>query len=408
MTCLLPFSSLKPAQQDAVQMDTRSHKAIVGGPGAGKTLVLLHRLNLLFHRAGSNPDAVRLFVYTNSLKQFIRGGNDMLDVPDDCILTFDKWCSDTYRTHVHRSLPREEGRLNFDAIRSGVRHALDTGKLPTPIFDHVLVDEAQDLDVGAVEILKRVARHITVCMDGKQQLYEGRMSEPEALTRLGLSRHNAALLAAFRCNPMVTELAAQFISDESRRQEFMRQAANVQMDRSRPLFYVADSFPDEVAHLVEMVRLRLSYGDSIAVLFPLQRQVHGFVKGFTEAGIDVEGQRRDSPLDFSHSLPKLMTYHQAKGLTFDSVFLPRLVQSSFPGEMRERIGHLCFVGVSRAVKWVYMSGRNGSLIAPMQALGRADTRRFLETMISSEAVGLLSPCKTDDNSVGVADPFVLD
>jgi superfamily I DNA/RNA helicase len=408
MTWLIPFSSLTPAQQDAVQMDTRSHKAIVGGPGAGKTLVLLHRLNLLFHRAGSNPDAVRLFVYTNSLKQFIRGGNDMLDVPDDCILTFDKWCSDTYRTHVHRSLPREEGRLNFDAIRSGVRHALDTGKLPTPIFDHVLVDEAQDLDVGAVEILKRVARHITVCMDGKQQLYEGRMSEPEALTRLGLSRHNAALLAAFRCNPMVTELAAQFISDESRRQEFMRQAANVQMDRSRPLFYVADSFPDEVAHLVEMVRLRLSYGDSIAVLFPLQRQVHGFVKGFTEAGIDVEVQRRDSPLDFSHSLPKLMTYHQAKGLTFDSVFLPRLVQSSFPGEMRERIGHLCFVGVSRAVKWVYMSGRNGSLIAPMQALGRADTRRFLETMISSEAVGLLSPCKTDDNSVVVADPFGLD
>jgi superfamily I DNA/RNA helicase len=55
MAWLIPFSSLTPAQQDAVQMDTRSHKAIVGGPGAGKTLVLLHRLNLLFHRAGSNP-----------------------------------------------------------------------------------------------------------------------------------------------------------------------------------------------------------------------------------------------------------------------------------------------------------------------------------------------------------------
>ena len=35
MAWLIPFSSLTPAQQDAVQMDTRSHKAIIGGPGAG-------------------------------------------------------------------------------------------------------------------------------------------------------------------------------------------------------------------------------------------------------------------------------------------------------------------------------------------------------------------------------------
>jgi superfamily I DNA/RNA helicase len=88
-------------------MDTRSHKAVVGGPGAGKTLVLLHRLNLLFHRARKEPGCRQAFVYTNSLKQFIRGGNDMLDVPDECISTFDKWCSDTYKAHVvHPNFPR--------------------------------------------------------------------------------------------------------------------------------------------------------------------------------------------------------------------------------------------------------------------------------------------------------------
>jgi len=390
-------------------MDTRSHKAIVGGPGAGKTLVLLHRLNLLFHRAGKNPDAVRLFVYTNTLKEFIRAGNDVLPVPDECILTFDKWCVDTYKTHINQRLPQSEGRPDFDAIRASVYHAIDSGELPTPIFDYVLIDEAQDMDVGAIEILKRIARHITVCMDGKQQLYDGGISEPEALTRLGLSRHNTALLAAFRCNPMVTELAAQFIPDESRRQEFMRQASNIEMDRSRPLFYVADNPTDEMAHMVEMVRLRLGYGDSIAVLFPQQRQVHGFAKGFTGAGIDVEVQRRwGEPIDFSNPMPKLMTYHQAKGLTFDSVFLPRLNQSSFPGAMRERIGHLCFVGVSRAVKWVYMSGKNQALIAPMQKLGQNTTQHFLETMISSEAVGLLGAVRLDDTPEIIPDAFGLD
>jgi len=389
-------------------MDTRTHKAIVGGPGAGKTLVLLHRLNLLFHRAGKNSDAIRLFVYTNTLKQFIQAGKDMLDVPDECISTFDKWCSDAYKEHVDRQLPRMGGMPDFDAIRAGVFSAIDSGKLPTPLFDCVLIDEAQDMDIGAIEILKQLARHITLCMDGKQQLYDGRMSEPEALTRLGLTHHDTALLASFRCNPMVTELAAQFIPDEARRQEFMRQASNLEMDRSRPLFFVADNFSDEVAHLIEMVRLRLSYGDSIAVLFPQQRQVHGFAKGFKEAGIDVELQQRDAPIDFSNPIPKLMTYHQAKGLTFDSVFLPRLNQSSFPGRMSERIGHLCFVGVSRAVKWVYMSGKNQALIAPMQELGQNTSRRFLETMISSEAVGLLGPGLVVGRPVMAADAFGLD
>jgi superfamily I DNA/RNA helicase len=408
MAWLIPFSSLTPAQQDAVQMDTRSHKAIIGGPGAGKTLVLLHRLNLLFHRAGKNHDAVRLFVYTNTLKQFIQAGNDMLDVPDECISTFDKWCADTYRTQVNPHLPTAGGRPDFAAIRAGVFSVIESGKLPTPIFDCVLIDEAQDMDIGAIEILKRLARHITICMDGKQQLYDDRMSEPEALKRLGLSRHNTALLAAFRCNPMVTELAAQFIPDEVRREEFMRQASNLEMDRSRPLFYVADSFPDEAAHLIEMVKLRLSYGDSIAVLFPKQRQVHGFAIGLREAGIDVEVQERDAPIDFSNLIPKLMTYHQAKGLSFDSVFLPRLNQSSFPGEMSNRIDHLCFVGVSRAVKWVYMSGKKQALIAPMQELGQIAARRFLETQISSEAVGLLGPGQVVGNPTITADAFGLE
>jgi superfamily I DNA/RNA helicase len=309
---------------------------------------------------------------------------------------------------VNPHLPTAGGRPDFAAIRAGVFSVIESGKLPTPIFDCVLIDEAQDMDIGAIEILKRLARHITICMDGKQQLYDDRMSEPEALKRLGLSRHNTALLAAFRCNPMVTELAAQFIPDEVRREEFMRQASNLEMDRSRPLFYVADSFPDEAAHLIEMVKLRLSYGDSIAVLFPKQRQVHGFAIGLREAGIDVEVQERDAPIDFSNLLPKLMTYHQAKGLSFDSVFLPRLNQSSFPGEMSNRIDHLCFVGVSRAVKWVYMSGKKQALIAPMQELGQIAARRFLETQISSEAVGLLGPGQVVGNPTFTADAFGLE
>ncbi len=151
---------------------------------------------------------------------------------------------------------------DFEAIRAGVLHALESGRLRAPIFDCVLVDEAQDMDTVAIEILKRVGRHVTVCMDGKQQFYDGRMSEQELV--------------------------------------------------------------------------------------------------------------------------------------------------SFPDQMRERFGHLCFVGISRAVKWVYMSGENDSLIPAVQALYRADTRRFLDTKLSNEAVGLLTPAPATDTNAVVPDLFGLD
>jgi superfamily I DNA/RNA helicase len=408
MAWLIPFSNLTPAQQDAVQMDTRNHKAIIGGPGAGKTLVLLHRLNFLYHRAGGNPEAVRLFVYTNTLKEFIRAGNDVLDVPDECIGTFDKWCADVYREHIAKTLPRDGRHPDFPKIRKGAYLAIAKGLLEMPVFEHVLVDEAQDLDVEAIDALKRIARHVTVCMDGNQQLYEKGVSEPDALARLGLSRHSAALLSAFRCNPMVTQLAAQFVADARRREEFLRQAANANMDRATPFLYLSAGFEDEKARLIEMVRLRFSYGDSIAVLFPMQRQVHGFAQGFTEAGIEVSVQKRDEPIDFSTPLPKLMTYHQGKGLTFDSVFLPRLDQASFHGAMQARMHNLLFVGVSRAIKWVFMSGTNGRLINPLIEMSQRDTHAFLETQLAAGAGGMFSPKASSEAAPSAPDEFGLD
>lgn len=409
MAWLIPFSNLTPAQQDAVQMDTRSHKAIIGGPGAGKTLVLLHRLNLLYHRACENPNAVRLFVYTNTLKEFIRAGNDMLDVPEECISTFDKWCADVYREHIGKTFPRDGRNPDFSAIRNGAYLAMEKGLLKTPVFEHVLVDEAQDLDVDAINALKRIARHVTVCMDGNQQLYEAGVSEPDALARLGLSRHTAALLSAFRCNPMVTKLAGQFVTDPVRREELLRQAANREVDRSTPVLYLAADFEDEKARLIEMVRLRLSYGDLIAVLFPTQRQVHGFAKGFAEAGLDVSVQKRDEPIDFSTQLPKLMTYHQGKGLTFDSVFLPRLDQGSFQGALQGRTQNMLFVGISRAIRWVFMSGINGRLIDPLIELAQCDTHEFLETQFADAAGGEMFGSGESAKEVTlVSDEFGLD
>ena len=81
----------------------------------------------------------------------------------------------------------------------------------------------------------------------------------------------------------------------------------------------------------------------------------------SQVGIEVEvpdQRRRKNPFpthDFTPPLPKVMSYYGAKGLTFDSVFMPKIVSSSFQNTSPERIARLLFVAITRATNWCYLS-----------------------------------------------------
>jgi len=90
-----------------------------------------------------------------------------------------------------------------------------------PKYDFVLVDEGQDLDSTAFDIIHSIANHVTVCIDHKQQIYDGRSSETDILQRMGLRRRNMELLGAFRCCPFIVALASELLSDPGERQAFI-------------------------------------------------------------------------------------------------------------------------------------------------------------------------------------------
>jgi superfamily I DNA/RNA helicase len=333
---------------------------IVGAPGSGKTQILLHRAAYLRDASKTSPDRFRIFVFTNVLKDYIRSACEDLRIPLSCASTFDAWCCDYYRANISRRLPWDYAARAYDfiAIRAAVGE--HTGKIGRPLFEFVLVDEGQDLDPEAFGTLLRIARHVTVCADYKQQIYRHGSSEEEIAMRLGLSRRNLSLLEAFRCSAYIVPLASEFIADSEERQAFARQTRTAAGTRETPLLYHADDFDQEKRRLIEMVRVRLGYGERIAVLLPRKSQVFGFATGLREHGLEVEvparrGQGDDDGLDFASNLPKLLTYHSAKGLTFDSVLMPRLVSASFPRDSVSHIERLLFVGITRAARWVYLS-----------------------------------------------------
>ena len=76
-------------------------------------------------------------------------------------------------------------------------------------------------------------------------------------------------------------------------------------------------------------------------------------------------------------MPKIATYYSAKGLTFDSVLLPRLTESSFSWiEDSTRI-RLFFVGIARATQWVYLSTVKGKEFSEIKIIHDAETNGHL-------------------------------
>jgi superfamily I DNA/RNA helicase len=362
---LIPPRELTPEQLRAVQLDTGSHKVVVGAPGSGKTQILLHRARHIIDSERVPVERVHVFVFTKVLRSYIRSALVDLHLPEESVSTLDAWCGEYHGRHIGRVPTETGGRMpDFRKTREAVAAALKGLPPYLKPLDVALVDEGQDLDAQAIDLLTFAARHVTVCMDRKQRVYDAGSDEMEVASRLGVRRRSVMLLDALRCSPFVTQLAAAFVEDSAEAEQWRNQVRTGHGLRETPLLYVAPTFDDEKRRLAEVLQTRLENNERVGVLFPTNRQVHGFAEGLRAAGFEVETQDH---LDFASDRPKLITYHSAKGLTFDSVLLPRLVPGSFRSKTPDAIQRLIFVAVTRASKWVYMS-TDSTFFMPLRAL----------------------------------------
>ncbi len=363
-------SQLTPDQLRAVRLSPDEHRVIMGGPGSGKTQVLLYRARHLCDTYRTPADRFRIFVFTRALKSYISSALDLLGLQEDCITTLAWWCYYYYKENVHPRVPtREDGTPDFPWV---VRRLIEEMRfLPAPLYDFALVDEGQDLDEDSYRLLKLISKHITVCVDQRQQIYEHGSDVHRILTALGVEKPNVSLLETFRCCPYITRLTAELLDDPREREFHRRRAHTVQVEREVPLLYIASDFEDEKRHLHEVLRQRVSRGESVAILVPQRKQAYGFARGLLEAGFDVEAPPRMGDFDFKRATPKVMPYHSAKGLMFDSVLMPRLTTRCFRPYVDSTAKRLVFVAIARAVKWAYLStveGQEPSIVNHLRGL----------------------------------------
>ena len=379
---MIDHSDLTPEQKNAVTTPAHENNLVLGTPGSGKTQVLLQRAAYLVQSCGISIKNIRIFVVTDVMEKFIRWEFESMGYPEETVTAFDYWCRFFYLNHISQDLPRIyiNGRVDEKKTRYSVLDILKNNKNLQKNMKFVLVDDGQDMSIEAFEILSLAAQHITVFSDPHQNLSEETPSESFVRDMLKLNRRNFLLRRDFRCPHPVAQLASLFIDEDKFRQAYSSEVRSEQSMSEDPLCCIAQSEEHELNHLSEVVRQRQAMNEKVGIFVPTNSFVHRVAKVLKEHGIETE---KAIPMDaqnvihksydFGNDLPKITTYPMAKGLTFDSVLMPRLTENAFskiPPFLRHR--HL-FMGITRASKWVYMSTVKGKECKEIHILKSAET-----------------------------------
>jgi DNA helicase-2/ATP-dependent DNA helicase PcrA len=245
------------------------------------------------------------------------------------------------------------------------------GKEPL-IYEHVMVDEAQDLSpVELAVVLDTVsqARSVTLAGDVAQRLLmdNGFSDWQTVLGELGLD-HVAVepLRLAYRSTQEILDVACHVLGplapDELPRAT--RHGAPVDL-------FVFGHAGDAVGFLGEALRelVRLEPRASVAVIARFPEQADLYYDGLKKAEVPFLRRIADQDFPFRAGID-VTDVRQVKGLEFDYVILVEVGDAAYPDEDEAR--HLLHIGATRAAHqlWVVASGKPSPLL-PKSLLERS-------------------------------------
>lgn len=360
---------LTEQQKCAVRLSVDQNQLITGPPGCGKTIVLLHRANHLLRNCNLSPQQLRVLVFTNVLRVYIRAAGDELNLPFETVQSFYSWVFQLAdREGLSRSRAERLEDKCKETLESVVRY-FEMERVP-PVFEAVLVDEGQDLPPIAYRLLRRASRHVTVFADSVQRLFPDGGMNFEATDMLDIGNRAIRLTANLRSSISVARLAAQFLPDSERNNylEDYHQGSTPSTVRV-PLLFRTRSEDEEWDRMCEIVRQEIGANNRVAILLPDNRMVARAYAALAGRGIPVETVTARAPAeaDFNALTPKILTVFSAKGLSFDTVLIPRITRQHY-AHAATRAEQMLFVACTRAREWVCLSTVRGSEIRELRQL----------------------------------------
>ncbi len=352
MSWIIPEDLLDPQQKEFIERRIlpKENLWIKGFPGSGKSVLLAYTLKKI--RRLRSTDNVVFVVFTRSLVQMFK------------------------EAFADMNLSVEV--KTFYEFMNGSMH-----------YDYVLCDEVQDLTPSVLRAMNSRANHVVVAGDENQSIYDCDPKYKESTVKSSqicplLSAREYELSVIHRLSRSIIDIVKRFMPGMNilaERSDQTKSSAQVRLCK-------ASNIAQEVKYIVSECKKATRIGETAVVLIPTQRDIVKFVN----AALAAEGKaqwpesvNRYGRLDFEAMNDYLscqglnicyvgngigtfsaqsrkviiMTYHSAKGLDFENVFIPFVNSSLFivPDECLSKT--LFMVAMTRSRKNLYItySGR---------------------------------------------------
>lgn len=318
-------NSMDDDQLDLIEYTNDKSMLVAGCAGSGKSVIAMHKAEQLYAKG----EDVILIAYTKSLNDFMRVGK-----PDA-----------SFRFYYHYQWK----------------------KMNMPKADYIIVDEIQDFTHEEIqEFIYATKKCFLFFGDTAQSIY--RQYGKQTMTIKQISEmtglNTLQLFNNYRLPRPVAKITQDYVGvDVSEYKEKVYQNKETEL----PRFVHMKTLEEEFSSITQIIAQHPN--KSIGILYHSNEAVLQMNKQMIERGIqcefkynDTDGEKHSvSNLNFKTLIPKIMTYHSAKGLQFDIVILPQY-NGAFDVESKKAL----YVAMTRTMHKLYVLYLTPELLSPLK------------------------------------------
>ncbi len=312
-------------QLDLIEYTDDKSMLVAGCAGSGKSVIAMHKAEQLYNKGKD----VILIAYTRSLSRFMKDGKT---VP-------------AFRFY---------------------HHYLWKNKLQMPKADYIIVDEIQDFTKAEIqEFINAARKHFLFFGDTAQSIYrqygKQTMTIEEIASMTGLNP--LQLYNNYRLPRPVAKITQDYVGVGVQK---YRERVYQNKETELPHFVHYDSEQEQIEALQKLVKD--NEGRKVGILLQSNPEVIHISQEFLDNNIECEFKYNKGDNDFDYVdnlnfntlLPKIMTYHSAKGLQFDMVILP-LYNGANDDESKKAL----YVAMTRTMHTLYVLYSTPTLLPPL-------------------------------------------
>lgn len=312
-------------QLDLIEYTDDKSMLVTGCAGSGKSVIAMHKAEQL-HKKGQD---VILIAYTRSLSRFMKNG-------------------------------KADSSFRF------FHHHLWKYKLKMPKADYIIVDEIQDFTREEIqEFINATRKHFLFFGDTAQSIYRqyGKQTMTIAQIAAMTGLNTLQLFNNYRLPRPVARITQDYVGVDV--QEY-KEKVYQNKESELPHFIYFDNEQKQIEALLKLVKDNV--GRNIGILLPNNPEVIRISQEFKDNDVECEFKYNKGDndfdyvdnLDFNTVLPKILTYHSAKGLQFDMVILP-MYNGANDDESRKAL----YVAMTRTMHSLYVLYSTQSLLQPL-------------------------------------------